>query len=105
MLPLVPVVQCCLTAAAAAAAAVAIGAGAAGAAAARVATVAADPLRVIDVFQAPLASDAAAADAAASSPLLPEHTSHLSLRGRMFFAGELNLEYLSRSPRFGSYRR
>ena len=100
-MPLVPVVQCCLTAAAA----VAIGAGAVGAAVARVATVAADPLRVIAVFQSPLASAAAAADLLASSPLLPEHTSHLSLSRRLFLAGELDLEYLSRSPRFGSIRR
>ena len=98
MLPLVPVVQCCLTAAAA----VAIGAGAVGAAVARVATVAADPLRVIAVFQAPLASAAAAADLLASSPLLPEHTSHLGLRSRVFVAGEFDLECLRRSPRLGS---
>ena len=49
-----------------------------------VAVAAAVPLRAIPVLQTPLASDAAAAVAAASSPLLPEHTSHLCLRSRLF---------------------
>ena len=80
--PLVPVLQFPLVSDAVAAAAVLV--------------------RAVPVLQTPLASDAVAAVAAASSPLLPELSTHLGLRSRVFVAGEFELECLRRSPRPGS---
>ena len=91
LLPLVSVVHCCF----AVGAVVSTGAGAVGAAAPRVATVAADPLRFIAVFEFPPAIIASAVELLASSPLLFELTLQFSLRRRLFLAGDSDLAYLS----------